>query len=158
MDARPKRNTPHSAFWRTKSLDELDPQEWESLCDGCGQCCLVKLEDEDSDEVHYTDVSCKLLDLGSCRCTDYDNRDVLVDDCVRLTPQAIRDIAWLPPTCAYRLLEQGRPLPWWHPLVSGTGETVIEAGISVRGKATSERDVPESELRARIIRRPPDRR
>ena len=120
-------------FWR-KKLEDLNQQEWESLCDGCGRCCLVKLEDEDTGEIHYTDLACKLFDEGSCRCSDYENRKAKVPDCVQLTPEAVRSLRWLPRTCAYRLVAEGRDLRWWHPLVSGRPETVQEAGISVHGR------------------------
>ena len=126
-------------FWR-KPLAALTIAEWESLCDGCGRCCLVKLEDEDTGQVHFTDVGCTLLDVGSCRCSDYANRQAKVSDCVKLTADIVEDIAWLPPTCAYRLVEEGRDLPWWHPLVSGRPETVHEAGISVRGRVSASED------------------
>ena len=132
-------------FWR-KGLDALSPQEWESLCDGCGRCCLVKLEDEDTRDIHYTSIACRLLDCTTCRCGDYPNRQAKVSDCVRLTPEEVRTVPWLPPTCAYRLVKEGRDLPWWHPLVSRRPETVVEAGVSVRGKiAVSEDDVPEEQ-------------
>ncbi len=102
-------------FWQEKTLDAMSAQEWESLCDGCGRCCLVKLEDEDFGEILYTDVGCTLLDGESCRCTDYDNRQAKVPDCVRLTTDAVRSLSWLPPTCAYRLIDEGKDLYWWHP-------------------------------------------
>jgi len=121
-------------FWREKTLDTMSTREWESLCDGCGRCCLVKLEDEDSGEILYTDVGCTLLDPETCRCADYDNRQAKVPDCVRLTTEAVRSLSWLPPTCAYRLLDEGKDLYWWHPLVSGDADTVHMAGISVRGR------------------------
>lgn len=127
-------------FWRTKTLGEMTRAEWESLCDGCGRCCLHKLRDEDSGELAWTEVACRLLDLQSCRCTDYGNRKARVPDCVKLTPKRVAEIDWLPPSCAYRLLRDGQDLPWWHPLVSGDPETVLQAGISVRGKAVRERD------------------
>lgn len=127
-------------FWRTKSLGEMTRAEWESLCDGCGRCCLHKLRDEDTDELAWTEVACRLLDTQSCRCTDYANRKARVPDCVKLTPARVAAIDWLPPSCAYRLLRDGQDLPWWHPLVSGDPETVVQAGISVRGKAVCERD------------------
>lgn len=120
--------------------------EWESLCDGCGRCCLLKLEDEDTGEVHYTRAACKLLDIGSCRCTDYANRHAKVDDCVHLSPGNIGDLSWMPSTCAYRLLWEGRDLYWWHPLVSGSPQTVHEAGISVRSRAVSEEGIAEQDL------------
>ncbi|GBQ33502.1 YcgN family cysteine cluster protein [Gluconacetobacter azotocaptans] len=126
-------------FWQVRRLDEMTTEEWESLCDGCGRCCLHKLREDETDTVLYTDVACRLLDTDSCRCSDYAGRQRKVPDCVRLTPDALEDIDWLPPSCAYRLVADGRPLAWWHPLVSGRPETVHEAGVSVRGRAVSER-------------------
>jgi uncharacterized cysteine cluster protein YcgN (CxxCxxCC family) len=134
-----------SPFWTEKTLEELTPGEWESLCDGCGRCCLVKIEDEDSGKVYFTDISCKLFDPATCRCGDYARRRRKVHDCIQLTPAKVRSLSWLPPTCAYRLVAEGRDLPWWHPLVSGSKTSVHEAGASVRGRiAASERDVPVS--------------
>jgi len=144
-------------FWKTKTLDEMSPEEWELLCDGCGRCCLVKLEDVDTGELHYTDVACSLLDLGECRCTDYGNRSARVPDCVRLTPQSVAEIDWLPPTCAYRLVNENKDLYWWHPLVSGTTETVCEAGISVLGKVVSEDQVAADDLQGRCVTWPMSR-
>ena len=106
-------------FWQSKSLEEMTDSEWESLCDGCGRCCLNKLEEEGSDRTYYTDVGCRLLDNKTCRCRDYPNRLEKVEDCVRLTPQSLKTITWLPPSCAYVLLAEGKDLYWWHPLVSG---------------------------------------
>ena len=129
-------------FWR-KPLEEMTGPEWESLCDGCGRCCLVKLEDEDTAEIHFTSIGCKLLDAGSCRCTNYPERQTHVPECIKLTPKAVREITWLPPTCGYRLAKEGKDLMWWHPLVSGSADTVHEAGVSVRGRvAALEDDVP----------------
>jgi uncharacterized cysteine cluster protein YcgN (CxxCxxCC family) len=126
-------------FWKEKTLAELSREEWESLCDGCGRCCLHKLRDEVSGALSFTNVACRLLDLSSCRCRDYANRSRRVPDCVSLTPKDIATLDWLPPTCAYRRLAEGYGLDWWHPLVSGDTETVHRAGISVRIKAVAER-------------------
>lgn len=112
----------------------MTPEEWESLCDRCGRCCLVKLEDEDTGEIHHTDIACRLFDEGACSCIAYSRRQARVADCVKLTPESVRAIKWLPSTCAYRLLRDGRPLPEWHPLRSGSPDSVHEAGVSVRGR------------------------
>jgi uncharacterized cysteine cluster protein YcgN (CxxCxxCC family) len=133
--------TDDEPFWKRKRLGEMTPEEWESLCDGCGRCCLLKLEDEDTEEVVYTRIACKLLDIGSCRCGSYETRHKKVPDCVRLTPESAGTLEWLPPSCAYRLVANGEDLAWWHPLVSGDPETVHQAGISVRDFAISEKKV-----------------
>lgn len=139
-------------FWRGKRLDELSAEQWESLCDGCGRCCLVKLEDEDTGKIHATDIACRLFDEGTCRCRDYANRSQKVSDCVRLTPEVVPKLNWLPPTCAYRLVANGKDLPWWHPLVSGRQETVVEAGVSVLGRTAGlEDDFTMDETMARIV-------
>lgn len=138
-------------FWETKSLTEMTTAEWESLCDGCALCCLNKVEDSDTGTVHYTDVVCRYLDADKCRCTEYRRRTQLVPDCVRLTPQNLNQLPWMPPTCAYRLLYENKPLPEWHPLVSGDGSGVHSAGISVRGKCISEEFVHEDDLLQRIV-------
>jgi uncharacterized cysteine cluster protein YcgN (CxxCxxCC family) len=127
-----------SPFWKQKTLEEMTQDEWESLCDGCGRCCLIKLEDEDTSEIVHTRVACKLLNLRTCRCMDYTRRFEKVPDCVSLSPAGARDLSWLPETCAYRLVARGEDLAWWHPLVSGSAQTVHEAGISVREFAVSE--------------------
>jgi hypothetical protein len=124
-------------FWRRKSLEAMNKGEWESLCDGCGRCCLVKLEDEDTGKIHFTDVACKLFDGATCRCADYALRRRKVGDCIKLTPATVRSLTWLPPSCAYRLVAEGRDLPAWHPLVSGSPDTVHEAGVSVRGRVAA---------------------
>ena len=142
-------------FWQTKSLEDMSASEWESLCDGCGRCCLVKLEDEDTGEIHFTDLRCRLLDGESCRCSDYPRRRRRVRDCVKLTPEGARTLSWLPRTCAYRLVAEGADLAWWHPLVSGSSDTVHEAGVSVRGRiAASELDVPIELWVDRIVKWP----
>lgn len=112
----------------------MTPEEWESLCDRCGRCCLVKLEDEDTGEIHKTDIACRLFDAGRCSCVAYATRQEKVDDCIKLTPESVRAIKWLPTTCGYRLVREGKPLAPWHPLVSGSNDSVHEAGISVRGR------------------------
>jgi uncharacterized cysteine cluster protein YcgN (CxxCxxCC family) len=142
-------------FWKRKTLDQMSEREWESLCDGCGRCCLNKLEDIDTGDTHFTNVGCKLLDGESCRCRDYKNRQQHVSDCVRLTPRGVKRIVWLPPTCAYKLLAEGRDLYWWHHLVSGERETVHQAGVSVRGRvAASEADVSDDDLVNWIVKWP----
>ena len=138
-------------FWERKSLSQMTRAEWESLCDGCGKCCLVKLQDADTDEISYTDVACKLLDCDSCRCSDYPNRKTIVPDCVVLSVKLVSQLQWMPSTCAYRLLKEGKPLHWWHPLVSGDPNTVHEAGVSVRGRAISETVVADEELLEHIV-------
>lgn len=141
---------PDKPFWERKTLEEMTAQEWESLCDGCARCCLFKLEDEDSGEVFYTNVACRLLDHGQCRCTAYERRCQLVPDCVQVTPEVARE-TWLPDTCAYRLLAEGKPLPEWHPLRSGTPQSVWDAGICVAGMAVSEEYVHPDELEEHLI-------
>lgn len=142
-------------FWRTKKMSEMSDREWESLCDGCGRCCLNKLTDEDTNEIVYTDVGCTLLDGHACRCSDYKNRQKKVSDCVRLTWRNVKRLSWLPPTCGYRLVANGQDLAWWHPLVSGSPDTVHEAGISVRDRVSAYEDtVPDDELVNYIVKWP----
>lgn len=119
----------------------MSREEWEALCDGCGRCCLVKLEDADTGEIVHTRVACRLLNIGTCRCSNYDGRQSKVSDCVQLTVEGARELSWLPETCAYRLVAQGKDLEWWHPLVSGSAEAMHEAGVSVRAYAISEKKV-----------------
>ena len=139
-------------FWRVKALEEMDKAEWESLCDGCARCCLVKLEDEDSGKIHFTDIGCTLLNDETCKCRDYRRRQSRVPDCVKLTPDKVKSLSWLPKTCAYRRLSEGLDLNWWHPLVSGSPDTVHEAGISVRGKVfLKEDELPVSLWESRIV-------
>lgn len=129
-------------FWQVKSLDEMSDEEWESLCDGCGRCCLNKVEDEDTGHLYWTTVACNLLDARACRCSNYAERHRYVPDCVKLTPDKVRTLDWLPSSCAYVRVHEGRDLAWWHHLVSGDRETVHLAGISVRDRVTAfERDV-----------------
>lgn len=138
-------------FWESKALAEMSREEWESLCDGCGRCCLIKLEDEDDGEIYFTDVACRLLETDTCRCGNYRGRLRLVPDCVQLSADSVGDISWLPSTCAYRLVNEGRPLYPWHPLISGRAESVHEAGVSVAGRVLSETEVSEQDLEEHVI-------
>ncbi|MEL7449332.1 MAG: YcgN family cysteine cluster protein [Pseudomonadota bacterium] len=149
MAAAGKKRAP---FWETKRLGDMSSREWESLCDGCGRCCLHKLEDADTGEVFYTNVACRLFDAESCRCSDYPRRTEHVDDCVVLKPDQTDEFAWLPTSCAYRRLSEGKSLEWWHPLVSGDPETVVQAGISVKGRTVAEELVDEDQVEEHIIR------
>ncbi|MDA1091194.1 MAG: YcgN family cysteine cluster protein [Proteobacteria bacterium] len=140
-------NTDIPPFWRSKTLAQMTKAEWESLCDGCAKCCLNKLENETTGEIQYTDVACRLLDTEECRCVSYDDRKRYVPDCRILTAKNIKSIEWLPSTCAYRLIDEGKDLFWWHPLVSGDADTVHQASVSVRGRVVSERDTDDLENR-----------
>ncbi len=131
----------NAPFWRTKRLEEMTPSEWESLCDGCGRCCLHKLRDEETNELAFTNVSCRLLDTATGRCRNYENRLREVPDCSALTPELVTAIDWLPPSCAYRLIAEGKDLPDWHPLLTGDPESTFHAGASVAGRVRSETSV-----------------
>jgi hypothetical protein len=141
-------------FWKTKRLDEMTKREWESLCDGCGKCCLIKLEYEDTGEIAFTDVACHLLDCSTGRCSNYPKRQEFVPDCVMLTPENLASLNFMPPSCAYRRLAEGKGLPSWHPLITGSRATVHQAGMSVRNRVRSEDEVPDSEMADHIVRWP----
>ncbi|HAK52313.1 MAG TPA: YcgN family cysteine cluster protein [Gammaproteobacteria bacterium] len=136
------------SFWQEKSLSEMTSEEWESLCDGCARCCLIKLQDEE--DVQYTSIVCQYLDQEACQCSDYPNRNRMVPTCVHLTPSSIP--SWLPTSCAYRRVDEGKDLEWWHPLVSGSKDSVHDAGISVRGKVISEAHVHPKEAEEQVIK------
>ena len=139
-------------FWRRKPLEAMSEAEWESLCDGCGRCCLLKLEDADDGAIAYTRIACRLFDEANCRCMSYHLRQTLVPGCVRLTPETVRETAhWMPESCAYRLLAEGRPLPEWHPLVTGDPRSVHDAGVSVRGWTVPEYEVHEEDFEDHVI-------
>lgn len=138
-------------YWKTKSLAEMTPGEWEGLCDGCGKCCLVLIEDEDDGTIWETDVACQLFDPQKRKCTDYNNRHERVPDCVRLTPENAGALPWMPETCAYRRLARGEDLPDWHPLVTGDPTTPARAGAATRKNLLSERDVDPDDLESRIV-------
>lgn len=141
-------------YWRRKTLEQMNEREWESLCDNCGKCCVISLEDADTGELHLTDVSCKLFDSKKCQCGDYENRKQYVPDCVKLTPKNVPKLDWLPRTCAYRLVSEGKDLYWWHPLMSGDVNTVHTAKASVRGKTRGEGRLKVPGLMKRIIKWP----
>lgn len=138
-------------FWQSKTLAEMTKKEWESLCDGCGLCCLNKIEDEDSGEYYYTNVACSLLDAGSGQCIEYSGRTALKYDCLQLTPENIEDINWLPVNCAYRLIHEGKDLPSWHPLNSGDPDSVHKSGISMKDRVVSEDSLDEDNLSDHVV-------
>lgn len=142
---------PAKPFWELKPLAEMTTAEWESLCDGCGKCCLHKLEDEETGDVYYTDVACRYLSAESCRCTHYSERNHLVPECIVLTPADVDVFYWLPGTCAYRLVAEGKPLPAWHPLITGSASSVHAAGISVKGRVTPELSVHPDDYEEHIV-------
>lgn len=143
----PVPDIPQKPFWEHKPLQALTPDEWEALCDGCARCCVHRFIDETSGELYYTDVACRLLDLASCRCSRYEQRFAHVSDCLRLTPDNVGTCAGLPETCAYRRLAEGRPLPGWHPLVTGNPDSTRRAGMSMRNRLVSEDAVDDIEER-----------
>ena len=132
-------------FWQEKTLEQMSPAEWESLCDGCGKCCMNKIEDEDTGELLFTNVACELFDAKTCRCVSYKKRKRFVPDCQQLTPKKVRSLPWLPKTCAYRLVAEKKPLPKWHHLVSGSKETVHKAGVSMKHKSVSSKQIKDLE-------------
>lgn len=133
-------------FWKRYPLEDLPHAEWEALCDGCGKCCLIKLEDEDSGDIHYTNIACRLLDDASCRCGNYALRQQLVKSCVIVRPDNLESILdWMPKTCAYRIVANGQDLPDWHPLISGDPDSVRRAGVSMQGRTVGEYDVEEDD-------------
>lgn len=140
-----------SPFWLVKSLPEMSKEEWESLCDGCGKCCLQKLEDEDTGDLYYTDLACQYLSHQNCRCKSYESRQEKVESCISLSLSRLDEFAWLPSSCAYRLLLEGQPLPEWHPLITGDPDSVHTSGNSVRGKVVCETEVPEDEWEDHLI-------
>ncbi len=144
-------------FWKRKALEDMSPDEWESLCDGCGKCCLLKIEYEDTGEICYTNVACKLFDSATCRCVDYEEREEKIPDCAVITAQNIDELFWLPPSCAYRRLREGKDLEWWHPLVSKDESLIHRMGISVQDKVIPEQYVKRRHLERHIIDRVPGR-
>jgi uncharacterized cysteine cluster protein YcgN (CxxCxxCC family) len=150
-----KRDGLRREFWSRVPMHKITGAEWEALCDGCGKCCLNKLEDADTGEVALTRVACRLLDDSTCRCTQYDIRHQFVPDCIRLTPETIKQhMYWLPRTCAYRLVYEGRDLFHWHPLISGDPQTVHNSGVSVQDLTVSEFETPDEDWEDQIIEEP----
>lgn len=147
-----KESVTQNRFWQNKTLEQMNQQEWEALCDGCGKCCLHKLEDEESQEIAYTRVICRYFDEKSCQCQVYEQRLLLVPQCVKLKPQNLQELPWMPATCAYRLLYEGKSLPAWHPLLSGDRRAITESGNTVTGKVISEEFVHEDGYDEHIIK------
>lgn len=139
------------AFWKTKQMNEMTTSEWESICDGCGRCCLQKLQDEDTEEVYYTDVVCRYFDESTCQCSEYQDRSILVPQCVKLRVEDIELFHWLPSSCSYKILYDSGDLPPWHPLVSKDKKSVRLAGVSIRGRVISEDLIDENDWEDRII-------
>jgi uncharacterized cysteine cluster protein YcgN (CxxCxxCC family) len=138
-------------FWKTKRLEDFTPQEWESLCDGCSQCCLYKLQEDVDGDVRFTNVVCRYMDMDTCVCTDYIHRHENVPDCIYLTLKLAREVNWLPKTCAYNLVAHGQDLPWWHPLKTGDPASTKRAGASVYGKVVGETEVDPEDLEDMVV-------
>lgn len=138
-------------FWKKKKLEEMSPEEWEALCDGCGICCLYKVENPDTAVVELTSIACRFLDIEACRCQLYENRNSAMPTCIKLTPKNIAGLTWLPDTCAYKLVCAGKPLPDWHPLVSGDPESIHKSGASIRGRVLAESEANMSHIEEYII-------
>lgn len=138
-------------FWKKKSLEQMSKSEWEALCDGCGKCCLNKLEDDDTGEIAFTNLSCHLLDPKTCQCSDYKRRKAKVSQCQILTPKKVKNLGWLPKTCAYKLVAEGKDLPAWHHLVSGSRKTIHNKGMSVKGKIINENQVHEDHWEDHVV-------
>ena len=138
-------------FWKTKSLKDMSPSEWESLCDRCGKCCVVKLEDYNTEKIYYTNVSCKLLCEKTALCKDYINRKSFVPDCEILSPKKLKNLKWMPDTCAYKILDQGGQLPNWHPLVCGNNDEIVKSGNSVKNRVTNEAKIKTKNLQNHIF-------
>lgn len=148
----PSLQTLRSRFWERYSLEQLNATEWEALCDGCGLCCLVKLMDDDTEQVVYTKLACKLLDTQTGHCSDYANRKAFVPDCLQLDAESVKGIDWLPSTCGYMRMRDGKPLADWHPLISGTHDTVLQSGKSVAGRCMSEEGVAEEDWEDYLVK------
>lgn len=144
----------NAPFWKTKTLDQMSSAEWEAICDGCGLCCLNKLEDWDTGEIYWTNVACALFDPKTCRCTDYHNRFSKIPDCLDLTPKLVRELTWLPTTCAYKVLDRGEELPSWHHLVTGSAQSVHDAGMSAKDETVSEEGLEPEDYEEHIISGP----
>jgi len=139
--------TVENSFWKHKTIEQMTPEEWESLCDGCAKCCIFKFEEDETGHILQTDVVCKLLDLSNCYCTQYEQRKTLVPDCITITPENILNLKWMPVSCSYRLLALGKDLPKWHPLVTGNNKSAQQAGKTVQGNVVSETEIDDLEQR-----------
>ncbi len=138
-------------YWETVAFDQLTDKQWESICDGCAQCCAHKLQDEDTDEIFFTNVVCEYLDTQKCQCSVYGDRHTHVPDCIKITPENAKELTWIPETCGYKLLAKGKPLPAWHPLVTGDLQSTEKAGMSIRNKVISEADIEMDDLEDYLV-------